>query len=71
MIKCEECGAAVSAKAQTCPHCGVAFNKKITCGGVVSKKNLAWVDRFAHRFLMIVLIIAVIALVCYVARKFM
>ena len=42
----------------------------IAYGGVVSKKRLASVDRLAHRFLMIVLIIAVIALVCYVAHKF-
>jgi hypothetical protein len=71
MIKCGDCGADIPAKAHKCPHCGLVLRELVTYAGVVSKKRLASVDRLARGFLMIVLISALIALVCYVARKFM
>ena len=71
MIKCKECGGDISAKADNCPHCAVVLRKTITYGGLVFKKKLTSVERFAYRLLMIVIIVVVIALVSYVAHRFL
>jgi hypothetical protein len=71
MIACKECGEELSAKADKCPRCGIVLRKKLTYGGLVSRRKFGSVDSLAYRFLMIVLIIALIAWACYVARKFM
>ena len=31
MIKCPECGAEISDKASSCPHCGISFGKRKFC----------------------------------------
>ncbi len=31
MIKCPECGAEISNKASSCPHCGISFGKRKFC----------------------------------------
>ena len=31
LIKCPECGAKISDKARSCPHCGVSFGKRKFC----------------------------------------
>src|SRR5512139_2186222 len=35
LIKCKECGAEVSSKAETCPKCGAKVSDKMGCGTVV------------------------------------
>ncbi len=35
LVKCKECSAQISTKADSCPHCGAKVRKGIGCGGLV------------------------------------